>query len=290
MVDYYLADGFAGGELAQARKAAPILAWAAEIAAAAPAAEIYRSKEGRKTLRFHYRGKPYFLKLHSGVGWLEVFKNLIQLRLPVVSASNEFHAVLALQRAGIDTLTINAYAREGRNPAAIRSMVVTSELTGTVSLEHYCAGWADVAPAANIRMRLIRYLAQSARGMHGAGINHRDFYLCHFHLDEKSLQEQRPRCYLIDLHRAQIRAHTPRRWRVKDLAGLYFSAMDCGLSQRDLLRFIRHYSAGGLRAALGEDQRLWRQVEQRALKLYRKSHGVAPPPIAAPRGCNAGRR
>jgi heptose I phosphotransferase len=115
--------------------------------------------------------------------------------------------------------------------------------------------------------------------MHGAGINHRDFYICHFHLDESSLAEPSLRCYLIDLHRAQIRRRTPRRWRVKDLAGLYFSAMDCGLQRRDLLRFMRHYSEGGLRRALGEDARLWRQVERRARQLYRKGHGTEPPVI-----------
>jgi heptose I phosphotransferase len=112
--------------------------------------------------------------------------------------------------------------------------------------------------------------------MHRAGINHRDFYLCHFHLDETSLPEPLPRCYLIDLHRAQIRGRTPRRWRVKDLAGLYFSAMDCGLGQRDLLRFMRHYSEGGLRTALGVERGFWQQVERRALMLYRKAGASRP--------------
>lgn len=280
MADYYLASDLSSyGELARARSAPPLLAWAAAVAAHAQPEDIYRHKEGRKTLRFEYRGKPYFLKLHTGIGWLEIIKNLLQLRLPVVSASNEYDAVLALQRVGVYTLTIGAYARRGRNPAAIRSMLVTSELVGTVSLENYCANWAQLPPAPAVRMRLIRALADCARRMHEAGVNHRDFYLCHFHLDELSLQEQETRCYLIDLHRAQIRERTPRRWRVKDLAGLYFSAMDCGLGERDLLRFLRHYTAGGLRVALGRDRRLWRQVERRAVKLYHKSRGAEPPAV-----------
>jgi heptose I phosphotransferase len=273
MSDFYLASGFALGELARAQGAEPLLAWAQAVAAGAQPEDVYRSKEGRKTLRFHYRGKPYFLKLHSGVGWIEVIKNLVQLRLPVVSARNEYRAVLALQRAGVYTLTIDAYACKGWNPAAVHSMIVTSELTGTTSLEVFCAGWASAPPEAAVRMRLIRALADSAQRMHRAGINHRDFYLCHFHLDESSLLEPLPRCYLIDLHRAQMRGRTPRRWQVKDLAGLYFSAMDCGLGQRDLLRFMRHYSDGGLRTALGPERRLWRQVKRRALELYSRSGG-----------------
>lgn len=289
MTDYYLASGFALRELARARSARPLLLWAADITAQAQPADVYRHKEGRTTLRFLYRDKPYFLKLHTGTGWFEIIKNLLQLRLPVVSASNEYRAVLALQRAGVHTLTIAAYARAGWNPAAVHSMIVTSELVGTVSLEDYCANWAVLPPAPAHRNRLIRVLADSARRMHQAGINHRDFYLCHFHLDELSLQERDLRCYLIDLHRAQIREHTPRRWQVKDLAGLYFSAMDCGLSRRDLLRFVRHYSPGGLRPALVAERRLWRQVERQALKLYRKAHGCEPPPTLV-RGLPHGER
>ncbi|MEE4144023.1 MAG: lipopolysaccharide core heptose(I) kinase RfaP [Halieaceae bacterium] len=283
MPDFYLANGFALGELARARSADPLLRWAHELAAAAQPEDVYRNKEGRKTLRFEYRGKPFFLKLHTGVGWVEVIKNLLQLRLPVVSARNEFRAVLALQRAGVYTLTIGAYARKGWNPAAIRSMIVTSGLTGTVSLEDFCADWASAPPAPAVRMGLIRTLADSAQRMHRAGINHRDFYLCHFHLDESSLLEPLPRCYLIDLHRAQIRGRTPRRWQVKDLAALYFSAMDCGLQRRDLLRFMRHYSQGGLRSALGAERRLWRQVERRALELYSRS-GASQPSGTVQRG------
>jgi heptose I phosphotransferase len=276
MPEFYLASDFALGELARARSAEPLLAWAQELAAEAQPEDVYRNKEGRRTLRFEYRGKPYFLKLHTGVGWIEVIKNLLQLRLPVVSARNEYRAVLALQRAGVYTLTIGAYARKGWNPAAMRSMIVTSELTGTVSLEDFCAEWAITPPPPAVRLGLIRTLADSARRMHRAGINHRDFYLCHFHLDETSLPEPLPRCYLIDLHRAQIRGRTPRRWRVKDLAGLYFSAMDCGLGNRDLLRFMRHYSEGGLRTVLGPERGFWQQVERRALTLYRKAGASRP--------------
>jgi heptose I phosphotransferase len=275
--EFYLANGFALGELARARSARPLLDWAAEIADKARPEDIYRDREGRKTLRFDYRGTSYFLKQHSGVGWLEIIKNLVQLRLPVLSASNEYRAVLALQRAGVYTLTVAAYARRGRNPARVKSMIVTAELKDTISLEQYCADWAHTPPVPGARRLIVNALADSARRMHRAGVNHRDFYLCHFHLDPWSLQEKEARCYLIDLHRAQVRDQTPRRWQVKDLAGLYFSAMDCGLGYRDLLRFIRLYHGHGLRAALRRERRLWRQVERRARKLYRRVHGREPP-------------
>ena len=52
-------------------------------------------------------------------------------------------------------------------------------------------------------MQLVMLLAGIARCMHGAGINHRDFYLCHFHLARESLARGPLRCHLIDLHRAE---------------------------------------------------------------------------------------
>ena len=42
--------------------------------------KIYRNFKGRKTLRFEHAGKGYFLKIHPGVGWGEIFKTLMSLR------------------------------------------------------------------------------------------------------------------------------------------------------------------------------------------------------------------
>ena len=273
----YLREELADTDLPEAATSSQLLRWAEDVAETAAAGDVFRNKEGRKTLRFYRDGRPYFLKLHLGVGWGEIFKNLLKLRLPILGASNEYLAVEALNRLGVDTMSVAAYASEGSNPAAIRSLIVTDDLVGTISLEDYCADWATRPPEPQLKYRLIRKLADSARRMHGAGINHRDFYLCHFHLDEKSLVEEQLRCHLIDLHRAQIRPQVPLRWRKKDLAGLYFSAMDCGLRRRDFLRFINHYSGGKLRSALLGDAALWRDVERMAHRLYRKVHGVEAP-------------
>lgn len=281
MAEFFLRRDFAaadsGDALSRCRDPLALLRWAATIAARAAPEDIYRDREGRRTLRFPRGGATYFLKLHTGIGWGEIIKNLLQLRRPVLGADNEYRAVRALTGTGVDTMTVAAYARSGCNPAARQSMLVTDDLVGTVSLEAYCADWATRPPPLAVRLRLIRKLADSARRMHAAGINHRDFYLCHFHLDESSLERADPRCHLIDLHRAQLRRAVPFRWRVKDLAGLYFSAMDCGLTRRDLQRFAHHYSAGGLRQATGRDSRLWRRVEYKARRLYIREHGREPP-------------
>ena len=62
----------------------------------------------------------------------------------------------------------------------------------------------------------------------------------------------------------------PRRWRDKDLAGLYFSVLGIGLTQRDFLRFLRVYFARPLRAILREEAPLLRHLAQEGRRLQAK--------------------
>lgn len=234
--------------------------------------EVYRAKEGRTTLRFLFEGEPYFLKLHRGVGWGEIVKNLLQLRMPVVGAENEWRAIELLHRIDVGTMTAVGYGKRGLNPARQLSFLVTEELRQMVSLEDFCRLWPLQPPPFHQRRLLLLEVGRLARTMHGHGMNHRDFYLCHLLLRDDWDGVTAPRLYLIDLHRAQIRRRTPRRWLVKDLASLYFSAADIGLSQRDVLRFLRAYGGRPLRETLA-DSGLWRRVMARARQLYRRDFG-----------------
>ena len=229
--------------------------------------EVFRRAPGRRTLRFGHGGRSYFVKLHSGVGWAEIFKNLFTLRLPVLGATNEYNAIRRVIAAGLAAPKPEAYACAGRNPAARRSLIVTQDVGESISLETLCATWPERPPTPTEKRALIAEVAALARRMHAGGINHRDFYLCHF---LRSYTDGR--LYLIDLHRAQLRRRVPRRWLVKDIGGLYFSAMDIGLTRRDLFRFVRDYSGLPLRDALRDD--FWRDVQARADKLYRSFHAA----------------
>lgn len=245
------------------------------VCAEAQQGEVFRSKEGRTTLRFEFEGAAYFLKVHRGVGWGEIFKNLLQLRAPVLGAENEWRAIELLHRLQIGTMTLVGYGKRGCNPARQLSFLLTEELAAMVSLEDYCEPWPTAPASAREKRLLIEQVAAVARVMHGSGMNHRDFYLCHFLMPGNWDRESPPSLYLIDLHRAQIRGQTPRRWRVKDLGALYFSAADIGLSRRDVLRFLRHYSDQPLRQTLA-DRALWRGVVKRARALYRRDFGREP--------------
>ena len=236
--------------------------------------EVYRELEGRQTQRIQLNGKNYFIKVHRGVGWREIFKNLFYLRKPILGAANEFHAIRRADELGIDSMEVAGFGQRGWNPAKLESFLITEALDNTVSLEDYCRGWKANPPPQSEKRLLIEKVADIARRMHENGMNHRDFYLCHFLLDVDSLVKGKGpeslRLHIIDLHRAHMRTTTPRRWIVKDLAGLFFSSMDAGLTRADLLRFIKAYRREPLADVLTNERRFWRSVWNRGAALYRK--------------------
>ena len=236
----------------------------------------YREALGRRTLRFTRGNKDYFLKIHTGVGWPEIFKNIIYLRAPVVGALNEWHGVHRLKDLEIDTMTVAAYGIRGRNPATKHSFIITEALPTETSLEDFCGQWKESPPRTLKQIRLKRWIlnkvVETARVIHENGANHRDFYLCHFLLDAHFEADEHvsadSKLYLIDLHRLQMRRKTPERWAVKDIAGLFYSSKEIGLTQRDLLRFMKLYRGKPLRQILNEDMSFWAKVESRGNRLY----------------------
>lgn len=252
--------------------------WVEELATQARPDSVYRRKEGRITLRFELDERGYFLKLHRGIGWLEICKNLLKLRRPVLGAENEWQAVEKLRDMAVPTMSLAAYGQRQGNPARRYSFIITDELAGTISLEDFCADWGREGPPLWQRSVLVDALAATSKALALGGLNHRDYYLCHFHLVPESLKpNQVPSCHLIDLHRARIRDRTPERWVVKDIAGLYYSALDCDLGPRDLVRFIRGYSDKSVRDELNSRSAFWRRVLQRGEQLYLRDHGRTPP-------------
>jgi len=243
--------------------------WAGQdpfAAADALQGEVLRQLEGRRTLRTEIAGRGYYAKIHRGIGWREILKNLLSGRLPVLGAGNEWRALERLAALGVDTMRAVAFGERGSNPARRQSFIVTEELAPTISLEDFCRDWRAVPPAPTFKHALIRRVAEMARRMHGGGVNHRDFYICHFLL-HLPVDAGAPRLSLIDLHRAQVREQTPRRWRDKDLAALYFSALDIGLTKRDGLRFLKTYFARPLRDILRDESALLGHLQRESVRL-----------------------
>lgn len=239
---------------------------------------IYRAREGRRTLQFEINQQRYFLKYHGGIGWREIFKNLSQGKWPILGALSEVRAIRAVADAGIETLSIAGYGQRGLNPARRESFLVTDELVNTLSLEELGARWRTAPGAAHFKWALIRRVGEIAKAMHDAGVNHRDFYLAHFLISRAALEREDDRAalHLIDLHRSQVRARVPRRWRVKDIGGLYFSTAPLELTRRDLLRFVRVYTGMPLREALKNKRRLLADSQREGERIYRRYYQKEP--------------
>jgi heptose I phosphotransferase len=228
----------------------------------------------RSTRRFERDGQGFYIKTHGPVGWWPIIEDLLKLRRPQVGARPEWEAIRAADSHGIPVPRIAAFGETGGLWSSRSSFLVTEEVAPAISLEEL---FETTSVSPSFRRRLIRAVAQLAKRLHESGLNHRDFYLCHFLLlDPPDNETTLPHLTLIDLHRAQVRPTVPRRWQLKDIAGLYFSAMDTGLSNRDLLLFLSCYSGRPLREILADEDGFWRDVRQRAHRLYRKIHGRAP--------------
>ncbi len=234
--------------------------------------EVFRELETRRTLRFELAGNSYFLKWHRGTSLKEIVKNLISLRMPVLGADREWNAIHRLRDAGVDTMHGVGFGEKGFNPLTKTSFIITEDLTPTISLEDYCADWLANPPAVAIKRLLIDRVAEMVRKMHLSGINHRDCYICHFllHLPFDG-KEDELKISVIDLHRAQIRNQVPRRWRDKDLIGLYFSSLNIGLTQRDIFRFMKIYFGKSLRDILSEEKALIQQADSKAEKIRERT-------------------
>lgn len=224
--------------------------------------QVFRDVPGRKTMRVQIDKKNYFIKQHFGVGWGEILKNLLSLKLPILGAMTEVRAIQKLSEIGIATTPLVAYGQRGCNPATMQSFVLTEDLGDIITLEDIFLAGSEAAPNMPSKPVVLNTLAQLAAKFHGAGLCHRDFYLCHFVLKKSELQAGNLNLHLIDLHRV-LQDQNPNGHAVmKDMAGLYFSMMQVGLSVEDFSVIKQHY--------LPQTEAFWINVETRANKLLTK--------------------
>lgn len=231
--------------------------------------EVFRSVKDRQTHKVTLGGQSVFIKKHYGVGWSEILKNLLSLKWPILGARNEWQAIQRLNAIGIATTPLLAYGERGCDPAHKQSFVVTRDLGDIVTLEELCELWEAQPPPLQLKRQLISSVAALASRFHAHGMWHRDFYLCHFALQRSALAAPSPQLHLMDLHRVEIYKKLPENKRLKDLAGLYFSALHIGLTLRDVLRFLKIYYQQPLRQIL-KNRHLLNSVEKRALQLDAK--------------------
>src|SRR5690606_21144090 len=109
---------------------------------------------------------------------------------PIISAYNEYLAITKLQQLGVSTTNPVAIGVRGINPARTESFLVTEAIENAVTLEDLTKVWPNESPNLKFKRALIEEVATIARMLHDHGMNHRDFYLCHFRIDSKTASNQ----------------------------------------------------------------------------------------------------
>jgi len=210
----------------------------------------------------HRRPHGAYLKKHHIRTWRSRLRAKLGLG-PADSAGRvEAENLGSLETRGIKVMNLIAYGEKLHADGLMESFVLTEELEGYVELHDFIRSrFAAVADGRSPHRdreleRLIHEVAKIARRFHAAGYNHRDFYCCHFFVREPVPGEFDIK--LIDLQRVQHRRRFRRRWIVKDLAQLAWSAPSDRITCTHRMAFIRHYlGVGKLSAA---DKRLIREI------------------------------
>lgn len=195
-------------------------------------------KRGRTVVRLELDGRAFYLK-RNRFHWGEFWKGLSRLRLPPRGARQEWESIIAVRAAGIPTVPPVAMGERLCCGVERESFTLTEELYDTEPLEDVIRREFSGPLSATLleeKRTLTRRVAGIARRLHGAGMYHQDLYLGHFFLGRDNAM------YLIDLQRVVRCARVPRRYLVKDLGQLAFSAgITGGISRSDRMRFFHAY-------------------------------------------------
>lgn len=229
------------------------------------AGRCLRALVDRENWRIELDGLPSgprgaYLKKHHVRGWRHWLRARLGLGPGATPGRTEAANVARLERDGIAAMRLIAFGERLHADGLLESFVITEELAGYTQLDHYLR--QRFAPRAERTGRdaaleaLIGAVADVARRFHAAGYNHRDLYCCHFFIRPEAGQQSDVR--LIDLQRVEQRRWLRRRWIVKDLAQLAYSAPRERIGCRERIRFLRAYL--GVRKLRPEDKRLIRAV------------------------------
>ena len=206
-----------------------------------------------------------FLKRYDRPPVLQQLRNWLSHHRRSSFAFMERETADQLRSAGINTPRAVACGERWASLLERKSFLMTEEIRDSESLERKLPPCFD-GPATSPRREWIRRLAAFIRRFHQTGYRHRDLYLSHIFCSDT----------LIDLARTS-RPILQRRFQIKDIAQLHYSAPAVSFSRTDRLRFYRTY-AGRPRLS-ARDKVFIRHVLRKAATMARHSrkHGVPIP-------------
>lgn len=245
----------------------------------AEAAIAKNLRTDRITLRFTLddagRERAFYIKRHGRSALKEYIKPLLSFRWPILGARNEWNALLEFHDAGLPTMMPVALGQSGSNSflitEALENCTKLSELTSptTTPAETEPRRRVDSAHAVGPdRTSLVKGIARMTRTMHAAGLHHQDYYLGHLLLPNVAAAGEAPpdRVYVIDLGRVRKQQPLAKRWIVKDLAQLNYSAREARPAER--IRFLREYLGRKIGTS---DRALIASIESKTAAIARHS-------------------
>lgn len=205
-----------------------------------------------------------FLKRYMKLPILFQLQKLLSTRSVTSCGRYEFKITKELLKSGINAPCTIAYGWQKGILFEKRSFIITEKIPHAESLERKLPGYFN-GPAVkeNIKQRriFIRHLAEFIKKFHATNYRHRDLYFAHIFYDIRG------RFYLIDLARAFKPLLTGKRYTIKDLAQLNYSAPSKHFSGTDRLRFYKRYA--GTNKLTGTDKKFIRKVMGKTKRIAR---------------------
>lgn len=215
-----------------------------------------------------------FLKRYDRPPASVQLRNWLCARGRTSCGSLEFASASRLRAFGIDTPKTICYGEQWAGLFEKRSFIITEKIQGAESLERKlpdCFSGQAASKTLKPRRDFIARLAGFVKRFHETGYRHRDLYFAHIFYNDDG------RFCLIDLARAFRPLVLSRRFQIKDIAQLHYSAPGRCFSNTDRLRFYIHYS--GRDRLSREDKVFLRKVIAKARRMARHDikHGREVP-------------
>jgi tRNA A-37 threonylcarbamoyl transferase component Bud32 len=179
-----------------------------------------------------------FLKRYDDPPVLDQIRNWLSAHARISFSVLSFRSADILAAAGINTPKTLFYGEQWGTFFEKRSFIITEKIPNAESLERKlpdCFSGSATVKKLKLRRNFIAQLASFIRKFHDTDYRHRDLYLSHIFYSDSGI------FYLIDLARAFKPIIRGRRFRIKDIAQLYYSAPAMYFSRTDRLRFYLNY-------------------------------------------------
>ena len=198
-------------------------------------------------------------------------KNWLSARRRTSCGLLDLEPTIKLTAAGINTPKVISYGEQWGMFFEKRSFIITEKIPDAESIERKLPDCFNTNKNLKMRRTFIAQLAAFIKYFHRTKYRHRDLYFSHVFYDNNGS------FHLIDLTRAFKPVLFSKRFRVKDIAQLNYSAPGRYFSKTDRLRFYLSYT--GQKKLAGKDKNFIRKVINKTKKMAKHDirHGrIAP--------------